>query len=45
MAKKKKKYYKVIKPFTYRGKFHEIGSKIYLSLEQKEVLINKNLIK
>lgn len=45
MAKEKKKYYKVVRPFTLKGKFHEIGSRIYLSLRVKEILINKNLIK
>jgi len=46
MAKKsKKKYYKVVKPFTYKGKFHEVGTKIYLDEKNKEVLININLIK
>lgn len=42
---KKKKYYEVIKPFTMRGKIRETGSKIFLSDKQKEILINKNLIK
>jgi len=45
MAKKKKKYCKAIKPFTYKGKFYEVGSGMYLTVKQMEVLINKNLIK
>jgi len=45
MAKKKKKYYKVARPFTLKGKSYEVDSKIYLTLIQKEILINKNLIK
>jgi len=42
---KKKTYCKAIKPFTYKGKFYEVGSGLYLTLEQKRILINKNLIK
>jgi len=42
---KKKTYCKAIKPFKYKGKFYEVGSGLYLTLEQKRILINKNLIK
>lgn len=42
---KKKKYYEVIRPFTMKGKFKETGSKIFLSDREKEILMNKNLIK
>lgn len=30
-----KKYYKVKRKFTYKGKLYEIGGKIYLSEEEK----------
>ncbi len=43
--KAKRKYYKVVRQFTYKGKLREVGTRISLSLEQKESLINKNLIK
>lgn len=40
-----KKYYRVEKDFTYRGKFREKGSRIYLKEKESEVLINQNLVK
>ena len=33
-----KKYYKVKKNGTFKGKFYEIGSRIYLTEEQKKEL-------
>jgi len=42
---KKRKYCKALRPFTYKGKFYEVGSGMYLTPEQKEILINKYLIK
>jgi hypothetical protein len=45
MGKRKKKYCKAIQPFTFREKFYEIGSGIYLTSKEREVLIDINLIK
>lgn len=45
MAKNKKKYCKANRPFTYKGKFYEVGSGLYLTEKQREILISKNLIK
>lgn len=44
MAKSKKKYYKVLKDLTYKGRFYEAGKKIYLNSKESEVLINKYLV-
>jgi len=45
MAKRKKEYCRTIRNFTYKGKFYEKGSGLYLTAEQKEILINSNFIK
>jgi len=45
MAKRKKKYCRAIRPFTYKGKFYDTGSGLYLNPKQKESLINSKLIK
>ena len=45
MAKRKKEYCRAIRDFTFKGKFYEKGSGLYLTPIQKEILINSNLIK
>ena len=45
MAKRKKEYCRAITKFTFKGKFYEKGSGLYLTADQKKILINSNLIK
>lgn len=39
-----KKYYKVKRKCTYKGKFYEIGGRIYLSEEEKDKLLKNYII-
>jgi len=40
----KKTFSKVKRPFTYKGKFYKVGSKIRINESEKRTLINKFLI-
>jgi hypothetical protein len=45
MSKSRKKRYRIIEQFTYKGELREPGKGIYLSNKESEILINKNLVR